>query len=153
MFTIRNIFYLHIKHFFPICLLLFGFTLASKVKIVHAAIEQPINSAILLSTGTPTETVTQTTPEHTATPSAVPSDTPTTTLLPLPAYTLIFPASTSTSSPTISPEPIPSTKTPTPSVGSDIVKHSPRISILFVLIIILWVFLAGFVIVFLRQFR
>ncbi len=92
------------------------------------------------------------TPAVTETPSPSPSVTATTTLVPLPAITLIFPAPTETTTPTVTPLPVAGTQTPKPT-DSATVSLSPRIRLLIGLIIVLWLFLAGFVIIYIRQFR
>lgn len=87
------------------------------------------------------------------TPTDTPSVTPTTTLMPLPAITLIFPASTSTVTPTVTPEPIPFTSTPNPAVHAVLEELPPRIKVLLVFVSVLWIVLAGFVIIYIRQLR
>lgn len=117
-------------------------------------------SAQFLGTGTATSsqqasspTSTLGTPLPTGTPTETPSMTPTTTLAPLPAITLIFPASTTTATATITPTVNLVTETPNPQDGLSIISLAPRIRALAILLVILWVFLAGFVIIYVRQFR
>jgi hypothetical protein len=122
------------------------------------AITQSVHAAIV--TGTPTAgTATQIqtemsgNPSQTYTPPASVLVTPTTTLLPLPAITLIFPASTSTSTVTETPKPIIVSQTPNPTQGVEFAKLSPRIRILAILLVLLWLVLAGFVVIYIRQFK
>ncbi|MFZ0535043.1 MAG: hypothetical protein WAM09_17885, partial [Anaerolineales bacterium] len=122
---------------------------------------QPVHAAIqyLATVTAPTDTTTQPptetpgTPALTFTPSTTPSDTSTTTLMPLPAITLIFPASTNTSTVTITPVPVSITETPRPSGGDELFTQSPRVRLLTIMLVVLWMFLAGFVIIYIRQFR
>jgi hypothetical protein len=93
------------------------------------------------------------TPSQTPTTTVTTTASPTTTLVPLPAFTLIFPAATMTNTPTISPKPLPATDTPQPKNGAAIFPLSPRLQLLAIFIVLLWLFLAGFVIVYIRQFR
>jgi hypothetical protein len=74
-------------------------------------------------------------------------------LMPLPAITLIFPVKTGTPSPTKTPIPIIPTETIEPSGGGKFINGSPRMRILAIILVILWVILAGFLIVFIRQFK
>ena len=96
---------------------------------------------------------TPTIPSYTHTPSTTPTATPTTTLMPLPEITLIFPESTSTSTTTTTPRI--SSETPTSELpgGSELQSVYPRYSVLTVVIVILWLILAGFLIVYVRQFK
>jgi hypothetical protein len=73
--------------------------------------------------------------------------------MPLPAITLIFPASTNTSTVTITPVPVSITETPRPSGGDELFTLSPRVRLLIIMLVALWMFLAGFVIIYIRQFR
>jgi hypothetical protein len=93
------------------------------------------------------------TPSATYTPSVTPSITPTTTLMPLPAITLIFPATTATLTPTITPTPVQVTETPRATVAGDVASLSPRIKLIIGFVILLWLILALFVILYIRQFR
>jgi hypothetical protein len=100
------------------------------------------------ASGTTTPTSTQGAPTGSYTPSITPLATPTTTLVPLPAVTLIFPKITATRPPTVIPAPLPATETP-PSAGeAAIITLSPRLRLLVILIIFLWIFLAGFAVVY-----
>jgi hypothetical protein len=100
----------------------------------------------------PTRTASPTTgPSPTAT--STPTLTPTTTLIPLPEITLIFPVPTKT--PTVtktvySPE---LSATATPSGQNNQSQLSPRFILLAGLIMILWLFLAIFAIIYIRQIR
>jgi hypothetical protein len=117
------------------------------VCVAMVAMGHPVHAAVkyqVTGTSTPTQTFTST---------LTPSASPTTTLIPLPVITLIFPASTVTSTPTITPEPPPVTKTPQPTNGAAIFPLSPRLQLLLIFIVVLWLFLAGFVIVYIRQLR
>jgi hypothetical protein len=73
--------------------------------------------------------------------------------MPLPAITLIFPASTNTSTVTITPVPVSITEAPRPSEGDKLFTLSPRVRLLTIMLVVLWMFLAGFVIIYIRQFR
>ncbi len=117
----------------------------------HSA--QAAVNAQAAGSGTPTPTATAGTPVDTATATPVPSETATTTLMPLPAITLIFPAPSETSTPAATPVPIVGTQTPNPAGGLTISPLSPHIRLLVGLIIVLWLILAGFVVVYLRQVR
>jgi hypothetical protein len=131
-------------------LFFFHFTLAGEP--VHASVKYR-SITIIYDKSTQTVTSIPGTPTHTPTTTSTPSVTPTTTLLPLPAITLIFPVSTSTSTATITPKITYFAPTPTPSDLSDSSTLSPRFTLLFVLLIFLWIFLAGFVIIYIRQFK
>ena len=122
---------------------------------------QPIlNSFFDLTTGTPTggifsqtPTGTSSTPSQTYTPTITPSTTPTTTLMPLPAITLIFPAPTIYSTPTKTPIPALGTHTPNYSEVSKSESVPPRTKVLSIIIVIIWLFLACFSVIYIRQFR
>ena len=100
-----------------------------------------------------TPTVPSSPPAQTYTPSGTPSITPTTTLMPLPAITLIFPAPTDTSIVTRTPKPALETPTPSPSDGSLIESVSPRMKVLSIILVIIWIILACFLVLYIRQFR
>jgi hypothetical protein len=115
-------------------------------------------------TGTPTQnvipltssitpTVTSGTPSQTYTPTTTPSPSATTTLIPLPVVTLIFPKKTPTPSPTITPTVIHEVEENQKSQESKVNFSSPRFRLLSVLVIFLWLILAGFLIVYIRQFK
>ena len=107
----------------------------------------------LQSTNKQSSTVVPAAPTQTSTPSATPSDTPTTTLLPLPVITLVFPLATSPSAPTHTPTSIAITAASNTPVPEDLSSLPPRFPLLFILLFILWIFLALFIIVYLRQFK
>lgn len=94
------------------------------------------------------------TPSETSTVTSTPTVSPTvtTTLAPLPSLTLLFPYHTNTPtftpSPSITPSPIPPSPSPTPIPENHI---SLQFSFLTVIIILLWVTLAGFLFVYIRK--
>jgi len=100
-----------------------------------------------------TPTGTSGTPSQTRTPSATPSVTPTTTLMPLPAITLIYPPSTSTSIPTETPMPDVEIQNTNASTNGEILSVSPRIRLLSVVLVILWLILACFLVIYIKQFK
>jgi hypothetical protein len=102
---------------------------------------------------TQTPTGTSGTPSQTFTPSVTPTPSATTTLMPLPAITLIFPVKTGTPSPTKTPIPVITTETVEASEGGKFINSSPRMRLLAIILVFLWVILAGFLIVFIRQFK
>jgi hypothetical protein len=112
------------------------------------------NAANTPATGTTQPSVTQGTPAPTFTPTGTPpTSTPTTTLMPLPAITLIFPAQTSTATPTLTPKPTLTAETTDPSGTTDLVPLAPRLKVLIGFVIALWVILTAFVIIYIRQLR
>ncbi len=124
--------------------------------VVILATHQTIQAAVMAQqAGTSTQTPSSTTvnPALTATPTPTYAPTATTTLVPLPAITLIFPAPTETSTPTITPDSIVITETPNPADGVESSPLSPRLKVLIGLIIVLWVFLIGFIVLYIRQLR
>ena len=118
------------------------------------------NLAVDLSTVTPTNnpltqtpTNTASTPSQTYTPSLTPTLTATTTLMPLPEITLNFPVATST--PTITASSLNATLAVTPA-PSEVVEGqdlSARIKFLSVVLVILWLILAGFLVIYIRQLK
>jgi len=113
-------------------------------------------------TYTPSSIITQTqtfppgpsnTPTQTFTPGPTGTNTPTTTLMPLPAVTLIFPVATGTLTPTKTPY----TGTPagTPDLDSKDEDDNipPRFRMLSIVLIFLWLLLAGYLVVFIKHFR
>jgi hypothetical protein len=92
-------------------------------------------------------------PSSTYTPSATPTETPTTTLLPLPAITLNFPLQSSTPITTISPTTLSNPDTTKSSDRGEFTSLSPRLRLLAVILVILWLLLISFAIVFFRQFK
>jgi hypothetical protein len=140
----------------PILLLVFLSSLlllVPKAFTAHAAVNYPSIKHILLRANNQTSSLVPGTPTDTSTPSPTPSDTPTTTLMPLPAITLIFPISTTTSTATRTPKQTDITVTPTPYTPEKLSTLPPRLTFLFVLLIILWVILASFIIIYIRQFK
>jgi hypothetical protein len=141
------------KHFLLVLVLWLFFLLIPGDNTAHAAFKQssikifPMRSDVLAST------VILSTPTNTSTHTATPADTPTTTLQPLPVITLIFPVSTETSTPTITPKPIYITATSTPSAFENLSSLPSRVSLLLILIFVLWIILAGFLIIYVRQFK
>jgi len=129
--------------------------------VLAIARPQPImNSFYDLSTATHTvdslsrtPTATLSTPSQTYTPTITPSITPTTTLMPLPAITLVFPVPTSTSRVIVTPEPVLRTRTPNPTEETIYKSVSPRMKAITVALALLWLFLAVFVIIYIRQFK
>jgi len=125
--------------------------------MIIVGVEPVMASDVFQATITPTGgVVSQTqplitsTPSNTYTPSATPSPTSTTTLMPMPPITLTFPASTKTSTATMTPQLI--IGTPTGSLaGSQDATISPRLRILVIILVILWLFLAGFLVIYIRQ--
>jgi hypothetical protein len=103
--------------------------------------------------GTKTASSTPKTPTVTPTSSLTPTPVSTATLMPLPPITLIFPAPTETTTPTITPQPVAANDTPKPTDGLVAITLSPRVRLLIGLIILLWVILAVFVVIYIRQFR
>lgn len=119
-----------------------------------------VNVALENTIGTPTVSVTSqttigpsSTPSYTSTPSVTPSVTPTTTLMPLPAITLIFPVPTVTPTPTrtsISQMVI----TPSKSSGDEeLFSATPRLKAVSYILALLWLILAVFMVIYIRQFR
>ena len=131
------------------------------VYVLVIAGPQPINQSLMdLTTITPTgggysqtPTVTSSTPAQTYTPSVTPSITPTTTLMPLPAITLIFPAPTITSIVTETHKSALGTQTPSHSDSSKLESVSPRMRVLSIILVIIWIILACFLVLYIRQLR
>ncbi len=132
----------------PIYFLLLCALFIVAARPVHAASLYLITQSVTPSPTGPTNT-----PSQTDTPTLTPTETATTTLVPLPAITLIFPASTPTPTVTITSTPGPATETPEAQVDTGIDTISPRYKFLAVLIALLWVILIGFAVLFVRQFR
>lgn len=117
-------------------------------------------SAVNAQSYTPTSTQTTKTPilatrtpSQTYTITVSPSVTPTTTLEPLPEITLQFPASTNNSVPTVTPKSTDVTSTPNPMVGNLLLSINPRMKLIGILIAVLWLFLAGFLVIYIRQIK
>jgi len=120
--------------------------------VLIIAIAQPVNASdVLQAAGTQSPTKTVGTPSSTYTPTATPSPTSTTTLMPLPVITLIFPVTTSTPTTTISPQLVQGTVPSEPSTNGQNAPISPRIRVLGIVLVILWLILAGFIIIYIRQ--
>ena len=102
---------------------------------------------------TPSATV-PTGPTQTITPAYTPSQTPTTTLMPLPAITLIFPAFTATTTPvTAITQSSSISDINTSQDNSDRSVFSQRLKLLIIVVIILWVVLALFLVIYFRQVK
>jgi hypothetical protein len=104
-------------------------------------------------TGFPSRTATPGPPTQTATIPYTPSITPSTTLMPLPVITLIFPAYTATNTDTAT-----SQFSPTPDTPQSIDKAKPsdmppRLILLVGILVILWGIMAGFLIIYFRQLK
>jgi hypothetical protein len=93
------------------------------------------------------------TQSQTSTQTETPTVTPTTTLMPLPIITLIFPAYTS--SPEITQKPTPILPTSTQISDSGNIYHSdfPRVELLIIVLVFIWVILACFLIIYIRQLK
>jgi hypothetical protein len=120
---------------------------------VQAAIMYLVTQSATAGTYTQSPTATSSTPSLTFTPSSTPTETPTTTLVPLPAITLIFPAPTNTSRSTITPVIASNINTAKPTEMVKVTNLTPRIKLLEIMVIGLWIFLVSFVIILIRQFR
>ncbi len=114
---------------------------------------QAARVALVAGTSTMTPSATSGTPAITETQTLTPTVAATTTLVPLPAITLIFPAPTETSTPTVTPLPIAIAQTPEPADGAPLLSLSPRFRVLIGLIILLWLFLVGFAVIYIRQLK
>jgi hypothetical protein len=90
---------------------------------------------------------------QTITPTETPTVTPTTTLMPLPAITLNFPAHPST--PEITQKPTLALATSTQISDSENIFDSdfPRVRVIIIVLAVLWMILACFLIIYIRQFR
>jgi hypothetical protein len=141
------------KHSILVVFLSFFFLLMPRNYTAHAAVKHPDDKIILMRSNILISSVVPGTPTDTSTYTTTPSDTPTTTLQPLPAITLIFPVSTETSTATITPKPIFITATSTPSAYGNFSSLPPRLTLLLVFLFILWIFLASFLIIYIRQFK
>lgn len=104
------------------------------------------------SSTTPSATI-PSVPTQTITPEYTPSHTPTTTLMPLPAITLIFPAHTVTNSVTSTPKLNSISETnPSPDNNESLVLPQ-RLKLLVIVVIILWLILAMFLVIYFRQVK
>ena len=127
------------------------FVLISGVFIFLLA--QPVNAAVYaLVTGSVSPSPTNA-PSLTYTPSSTPTETPTTTLVPLPAITLNFPVQTNVPIATISPTTFSNLDTTKSSDRGEFTSLSPRLRLLAVILVFLWLLMTGFAIVFFRQFK
>lgn len=134
-------------------ILLILISIIATSKPVQAAVNYLVTVTATSTSNIPYPIATLSTPLNSVTPSGTQTITPTTTLVPLPAITLIFPAPTSTARVTPTQESISNLDY---TVSADVMgenKISPRIQVLTVLMVILWLFLVGFVILFIRQFK
>ena len=106
-----------------------------------------------VSIRTQTQTGTEYPPSETETPSVTPSLTPTTTLMPLPEITLVFPAPTRTPHATETQKLEVSTPTSTPSTDNIFMNISARTRVISIVVALLWLLLAIFIIIYIRQFK
>ena len=90
---------------------------------------------------------------QTNTPTGTPTVTSTTTLIPLPAITLIFPAHTKTPVSTPKPSPISITATQIPDSENIYDSSYPRVRLIVIVLGFLWLILASYLIIYIRQFR
>jgi hypothetical protein len=121
---------------------------------------QPNNNILDISSATPTGGLNiktpfmlSSTPSQTYTATVTASVTPSPTLDPLPAITLLFPAPTNTQIATVTPLQAIGTSTPLPTKDNVFLSASPRMKTLAIIIAILWFFLAGFLVIYIRQFK
>ncbi len=135
-------------YFLLVCVLLITGT-----QSIHAEVMYLPTQSITPGTVTRSPTGPPLTPSHSSTPLMTPSMTATTTLIPLPEITLVFPASTPTPTVTITPTLLPYIETPKPVEEKGLNNLSPRVKLLVVLIAILWLILMGFAILYIRQFK
>jgi hypothetical protein len=141
------------RHFLLVLFFSLFFLFAPGDNTAHAAFKKYSIKIFLLRSDVLASTVIPSTPTNTSTYTATPADTPTTTLQPLPVITLIFPISTETSTPTITPKSIYFTATSTPSAFENLSSLPSRVTLLLILIFVLWIILAGFLIIYVRQFK
>jgi hypothetical protein len=141
------------KHFLLILFFSLFFLFVPGDITAHAAFKQSSIKTFLMRSNVLASTVIPSTPTNTSTYTATPADTPTTTLQPLPVITLIFPISSETSTPTITPKPIYFTATSPPSAFENISSLPSRVTLLLILIFVLWIILAGFLIIYVQQFK
>ena len=112
----------------------------------------PTRTMVPFRTSTPQPTAT-TTPTNTLTPTftLTPTKTSTTTLIPMVVITVQFPSSTPTFTPTTTPsQTVTPSETPSPGIVPGI---SPRSWLIILLLGLLWMILAAWLIIFLRQRR
>lgn len=130
------------------CILLLCLLTITAAWPVHAAVANQITPPVTPSATGPTNS-----PTLTSSATLTPSNTATTTLIPLPAITLIFPVSTPSPTATLTSTPAFTAETPQPQGNSGLNNLSPRLKLLAVLIALLWLILIGFAIIFIRQFK
>jgi hypothetical protein len=106
-----------------------------------------------ISIRTQTQTGIENPPSETETPSVTPSLTPTTTLMPLPEITLVFPAPTRTPHATETQKLEVSTPTSTPATDNIFVNISSRTRVISIVVALLWLLLAIFIVIYIRQFK
>ena len=129
--------------------------------IIVVAILEPINDLTFqANTASPTNnSLTQTasagsvTPSQATTPQATATITPSPTLMPLPAITLIFPVSTASPTQFINQSTQESSQSTNIDKNIETRKLPPRVKALTFLLVVLWLLLAIFLIIYLRQFR
>jgi hypothetical protein len=136
-----------------ICILFICAILITTAQPIRAEILYQATQSGTPGTATQSSTGTSSTPSQTYTPTMTPSETATTTLIPLPEITLIFPVSTPSPTATMTLTPVSPVKTPQYSSEKGLKDLSPRYKLLAVLIAILWLILIGFIILYIRQFR
>lgn len=120
-----------------------------------------VTQSITPNTASPSPSVTFGTPQPTQSPTigpsptllTTPTETATTTLIPLPEITLIFPIPTNTPTPTRTPINSQLSQTPQSTDDTGVNHLSTRLRFLVAIIIVLWVFLMGFAIIYIRQLR
>jgi hypothetical protein len=120
---------------------------------VHAIVMYLATQSSTPGTATQSPTSAASTPSQSYTPAMTPTKTATTTLIPLPEITLIFPVSTPTPTATITPTLASPVETPQSLEQGGLKNLSPRFTLLAVLMAILWLILMGFVILYIRQFK
>ena len=130
------------------CLLAIASSLPISVPMVNA---QSFTSTS--SQGTKTPILSTSTPSQTYTITVSPSVTPTTTLEPLPEITLQFPIPTGNSIPSIAPKSTDVTSTPYATAENLLLSINPRMKIIGILITALWLFLTGFLVIYIRQIK
>lgn len=135
---------------FVLSLCIFSLITAQKVNADNLYQSSGTDTA---STGSPSVTQSTDNPVKSPTSSASPTITPTTTLVPLPVFTLVFPAPTNTSTATITPVIAATTSTPQLVLPNGNSNLSSRYLLLEVLLGCLWVILIVFAIFYIRQYR
>ncbi len=136
-----------------ICILFICTIVLISVRPIHAEVLYQAAQSGTPGTATQRPTNTSGAPSQTYTAAMTPSNTATTTLIPLPEITLIFPVSTPSATATVTLTPASPVETQQFSEESGFRNLSPRYKLLAVLIVILWLILIGFTILYIRQFR